>query len=141
MEPTPRLSRLEWMVEDLDALIELLSGALGFQPISRGRHETLDAEVAVLATEGLEFWLVRPTSTGQGQPIREPQPCMIQLVFEAVDERRFEALRQRLITSGASVSDDGPGELHLARTMVQDLLGDSPVLTFITATDDHALPS
>ncbi len=135
MVTAPRLKRMEWIVEDLDAPIELLCDAIGFALVSRERHETLDAEVAVIGANELELLLVRPTSTGVGQPIREPLPCMIQLVFDVPGEGGFEAMRQRLVATGASVSDDGPRELHLARTMVQDLFGDAPVLTFMSADD------
>lgn len=141
MEPTPRLRRLEWIVDELDSPLELLCEAIGFQLTARGRHQTLDADVAVVTADELEFWLVCPTSTGRGQPIREPLPCMIQLVFDTAGERLFEDLRQRLIHSGASVADDGPGELHLARTMVEDLFGESPVFTFIAGVDETGTPA
>lgn len=130
---SPRLRRLEWIVEDLDPPIDLFCSGIGFELLSRQRHETLDAEYAVICAGELELVLMRPTSTGQGDPIREPQPCLIQLVFEGQSPDDIEEMRTRLIAAGTSVSDDGPGEFHLARTMIEDLFGSAPVLTFMTS--------
>ena len=127
----PRLRRLEWIIDELDTVVELLCHTIGFVLLETGRHTVLDAEFATVQAGDIELVLVSPTSTGHGEPLREQGACLVQAVFHIDEVDDYEALRHRLVTSGASVSDDGPGEMHLARSMIRDLMGESPVLTFL----------
>ena len=132
-DATPALVRLEWLVERLEPAVDLLCNRVGFEFLQHARHPVLDADVALLRTGHVGLLLVCPTSTGDGQPVLDPTPGMTQLVFGVDGSGGYDALREKLIESGAAVSDDGPDELHLARAMVEDVFGTSPVLTFLRA--------
>lgn len=131
----PTLVSLEFLVTDLERALELLVEHVGLALVGRERHQVFDAEVAVLEAPPLAIILLSPTETEQGRPVPLPNDRMSQLVFELDDTQELAALRERLVSSGASVAHDGAEMFHLSTSFIEALFGEAPALVFTTAAD------
>ncbi|HTO01610.1 MAG TPA: hypothetical protein VL068_13145 [Microthrixaceae bacterium] len=124
----PQLVSLEYVVEDLERVLELLVGLVGLSVIDRRPHPVLDAEVVVLDLGPVVLTLIHPTSDGDRTPVN-PVSCNLTQLVLTVDEP-LEQLTGRLAEAGVGVIVDSPSMSHLSLQTTNSVFGVAPALVF-----------
>ena len=127
----PVLASLEFVVEDLDKALELFVDLMGLEFLSRSQHPSLAAEVVMLSAGPVAITILHPTDDPDRMPLASPEPRMAQMVFMIDSDEHLLGLRDRMIEAGAGVMSDSPQMFHLGQSMIEGLLGKSPVPVFL----------
>lgn len=120
---------MEFTVSDLDQALLLFVGTIGLGLAFRGRHPTLDAEVAEVDAGPIRLNLVCPTDTGSGIPMDNPDTRLSQIDLECPSAADATELASRLVEAGASVVERA-GLFFLDTSMTQSLLGSEAAFVF-----------
>jgi hypothetical protein len=132
----PRIAYLEYTVSDLEPCIRFF-GLMGLELVGPSRHPVLDADVAQVWAGPLAINLLRPTDTGQGIPITDPEPHMSQVTFVMHEDDALHRLRHRLIEGGAAVFDRHERLFFVDPHMIGGLLGSE--VSFVFCTEETAV--
>lgn len=124
----PRLLALEYVVEDLEPVLELLVDLLGLEVISRGRHPALDADVVTLDLGTVALTLIHPTAEGDRPALGRPDCNLTQLILESGDP--LADVTDRLGEAGVGVVVDGPSMIHLSAQTTAAVFGVAPAWVF-----------
>jgi hypothetical protein len=122
---------IELIVDDLDRAIELLSGIVGFELISRAPSDLVAGELAILDAGPIVISLLHPAASGPGSLLAERTPRLSQIVVAsaAMDEAR--ELRETAMDAGLAVAMLGEDSFHLTPEAVEGALG-QPVAIVVT---------
>lgn len=129
----PQLIALEYVVEDLERVLELLVDLIGLEVIRQERHPTLDAEMVTLELGQVVLTLIHPTADGDRKPVNRMASNLSQLVIQ-IDEPIAE-LTRRLGEGGAGVVVDTPAMSHLSLQSTESIFGVAPSLVFVGPDD------
>lgn len=94
------LLSIELIVESIDRALELFSGILGLEVLSRGPSSLVTGEVAMIDAGGCVITLLEPSTSGDGTILSERTPRLSQLVLASPSA---EALRNSSMRAGLAV--------------------------------------
>lgn len=129
----PRLIALEYIVEDLDRVLELLVDLVGLEVLDRGPHPSLDAETVTIELGDVVVTLVHPTADGDRPPVNRLASNLSQILIQ-LDEPLADLI-SRLGEAGAGVVVDSPTMGHLSVQSTESIFGVAPSLVFIEQED------
>ena len=132
----PRLVALEFVVDELDMILELLVGLLGFTVIAQHPHPALDADVIVLDADPIAISLLHRTQHGDRPAVPPTASNLTQLIFDVGAAGELAALRHRLSEAGAPVVEDGPEMFHLGKQLTTATFGVGPAMVFTVQAED-----
>ena len=135
-ERMPQLIGLEYIVDDLDRVLELFVDLLGFEVVARGPHPEVDAEVVTLDAGAIAINLLHRTAVGDRPQILDPEVALTQLLFSVPGQGDLDALRTRLVEAGTSVVVDAADTIHLTTQGARAIFGVAPTLVFRTELPD-----
>lgn len=129
----PKLIALEYVVDDLERVLELFVDLIGLPVINREPHPVLDAEVVTLELGDVLLTLIHPTTDGDRKPVN-PMDSNLSQILVQVDEP-LAGLTNRLAEAGAGVIVDSPYMNHLSLQSTQSIFGVAPALVFVAPDD------
>ncbi len=126
---------IELVVGDLDRSIELLSGVLGCDVLSRGPAELVAGEMAVLDAGSFVVSLLCPAASGEGAVLSERTPRLSQIIFSCADDAARAAVHGRATEAGLSTSTTDDQRFHITPESIEGALGMPTAIVITTAAD------
>ena len=122
---------IELIVDDLDRAIELLSGIVGFELISRAPSDLVAGELAILDAGPIVISLLHPAASGPGSVLAERTPRLSQIVLASASTDDAHELRAAAMDAGLAVAMLDDDNFHVTPEAVEGALG-QPVAIVVT---------
>jgi len=114
------LLSIELIVESMERALELFSGILGLEVLSRGPSSLVAGEVAMIDAGGCVITLLEPSAAGDGTILSERTPRLSQIVLASPSA---EALRNSSMRAGLAVVPLAGDSFYMTPEAVAGALG------------------